>query len=343
MERFPGFAKLPIETRYELINAAERNYPGRNAELAAYFGVTCRTIINALSWGAHPYPIGTAGRNKKLNRDHEEFILIRTEADKKLTNLQLAHELMTAFPGLQVSETVVGNCRKELGFRYLPMRAECRMTDQARNRRVQWCLLQQERNTNWENVVFSDESWFELGPRKQYVWRRSDDYGPDVCYSRQAHPKKVMVWGAVGYNYKSPLHFVTHATVDGDYYLDEITLGRFLDEADRAFGHTNWLFQQDNARPHIRRDIRYAMETLDIKLLEDWPPYSPDLNIIERVWAIMKRRLDDTHPENVEDLKNCIQVVWDNLSPALINSLVAEMPRRLIEVIQNKGRTIHHI
>jgi transposase len=210
---FPGFAQLPIKTRYELINAAERDHPGRHSELAAYFGVSYCTITNALSWGAHPYQLGTAGRNKKLNKDHEDFILLRTEADRKLTNLQLAHELAMEFSGLQVSETVVGNCRNELDFRYLPMRAECRMTDQSLKHRVEWCLLQQERATNWENVVFSDESWFELGPRKQYVWRRSHDYGPDVCYSRQAHPKKVMVWGAIGYNFKSPLHFVTEELV----------------------------------------------------------------------------------------------------------------------------------
>jgi hypothetical protein len=76
--------------------------------------------------------------------------------------------------------------------------------------------------------------------------------------------------------------------VDGPYYLNQIICGGFLNEADQAYGWTQdgrpaWIFQQDNARPHISRNVVNTMESMGIQILKRWPPYSPDLNIIERI------------------------------------------------------------
>jgi hypothetical protein len=141
------------------------------------------------------------------------------------------------------------------------------MSDSARHKGVLWCQEQQELDSDWRNIIFRDESWFELSTasRNHWVWRHHCDYGDDVCYTTQAPPKKIMVWGAIGYNFRSPLHFV-EGTVHGDYYFDEILVGSvFLEAADKAFGYNNWRLQHDNARPHIKKDILTAMDYLDIK------------------------------------------------------------------------------
>ena len=81
------------------------------------------------------------------------------------------------------------------------------------------------------------------------------------------------------------------------------------------------------------------MEYLDIKLL-DWPPYSPDLNVIEIIWAIMEKRVEEQNPQTFEDLKRVVQAVWNELSLTTINGLIAEMPNRLNRVIEKQGYTI---
>lgn len=48
---------------------------------------------------------------------------------------------------------------------------------------------------------------------------------------------------------------------------------------------------QDNAKPHVAKETMEFMRYEKIKILKDWPPYSPDLNPIELMWAILKKKL----------------------------------------------------
>ena len=50
------------------------------------------------------------------------------------------------------------------------------------------------------------------------------------------------------------------------------------------------VFQQDNAPTHKASIIKNFFRENEWEVL-DWPPYSPDLNIIENLWAIVKKRL----------------------------------------------------
>jgi hypothetical protein len=248
-------------------------------------------------------------------------------------------DLTSEFPELgTVSDELVRQCRIQLDLHFLPMRPECHMSDANMQFRISWC--EQQEGRDWGNVIFTDESWFEVGLRKHWIWRRHDDYGPDVCYSRQAHPQKIMVWGGIGFNFKSELHFVTQGTVDGAYYLNNIISGTFHHQANRAYGDGAWLLQQDNARPHIKKDVVKAIEDLGIHILKPWPPYSPDLNIIERIWAIMKNRIETSAMSSLEHLREVLVEVWESLTYRTINNLVAEMPRRMRQVRHNLGRTI---
>ena len=149
-----------------------------------------------------------------------------------------------------------------------------------------------------------------------------------------------MIWGAIGRNFKSK-HVVITGQITGDVYFDEIICGSGLPEdADAVWGLGNWVLQQDNARPHVRKDVLEAMSNLMIDLLPQRPPYSPDLNVIETVWAIMKRRIEAQCPGTIDELKNLIFQVWNSLSFETINSLIDEMPSRLQKVIALEGYTI---
>ena len=64
----------------------------------------------------------------------------------------------------------------------------------------------------------------------------------------------------------------------------------------------NFLFQQDNAPIHKSGKTRRFFEDQNWTTL-DWPPYSPDLNLIENLWAILKKNVhaDPVFYENLEE------------------------------------------
>lgn len=65
---------------------------------------------------------------------------------------------------------------------------------------------------------------------------------------------------------------------------------------------------------------------------------SPDLNIIENVWRIIKQRVKGHRCTTIEGLKRAIQIEWQRLDQNTINKLVLTMPARLTQVYRRYGR-----
>ncbi|MGL5074143.1 MAG: hypothetical protein ACRC6N_07335 [Plesiomonas sp.] len=47
----------------------------------------------------------------------------------------------------------------------------------------------------------------------------------------------------------------------------------------------------------------------------DWPANSPDLNFIENLWNIVKRKMWDTRPRNTDELKAALKATWAFRTP----------------------------
>jgi hypothetical protein len=72
-------------------------------------------------------------------------------------------------------------------------------------------------------------------------------------------------------------------------------------------------------------------------VIADWPASSPDLNAIENLWAILKRRVEELRPGTKDEFSQVLFDVWEALEMDLVNNLVDSMARRIQLVIRKGG------
>ncbi|CAB5393933.1 unnamed protein product [Rhizophagus irregularis] len=99
------------------------------------------------------------------------------------------------------------------------------------------------------------------------------------------------------------------------------------------------VFQHDNDPKHKARITTDWLETNNINVL-DWLAQSPDLNPIENLWSELERRLRKDGSiiiTNKTSLWEKIQTSWNNIETEVCTKLIETMPRRIEDVIKQKG------
>ncbi len=189
----------------------------------------------------------------------------------------------------------------------------------------------------WSKVLFSDKSKFciSFGNQGPRVWRKSGEAQNPCCLkSSVKFPQSVMIWAAMSSAGVGPLCFLK-STVNAAVY-QEILEHFMLPSADKLYGDADFIFQQDLAPAHTAKGTKSWFNDHGVTVL-DWPANSPDLNPIENLWGIVKRKMRDTRPNNADDLKATVKETWASIPPQQCHKLITSMPRRIEAVIKAKG------
>ena len=83
------------------------------------------------------------------------------------------------------------------------------------------------------------------------------------------------------------------------------------------------------------------MNNNNINFVGDWPPYSPDLNPIETVWAMLHHEVASAGGATTrEELETLVRRTWASLDQNKIDNIVLGFDRKLTEVRATQGKVV---
>ncbi|GFW08608.1 transposable element Tc1 transposase [Trichonephila clavipes] len=274
--------------------------------------------------GTHAWKTGSLATRKTTSRV-DRRIVRQALVDPTVTRSTIRVDVAIV-PQTISRHLAEANLNSKRPFRALPL------TPEYRQLRLQWCQARSMWNvTDWQKVVFSDESPFVFGAddNRVRVWRRPGEWynSPHTVLRHTARTDGVMVWGAIAYDSRSTL-IVMRGTLTGQRYVDDILrlhVRPFLN------GLPGSIFQQDNARPHTARvaqDFLHHFQTLPR------PARFPNLSPAEHVGDKLKRQMPSCH--SVHDLELAVQDLWAHLAQDNIRCLINSMPDRVAACIATR-------
>ncbi|GFT36611.1 transposable element Tcb2 transposase [Trichonephila clavipes] len=112
----------------------------------------------------------------------------------------------------------------------------------------------------------------------------------------------------------------------------------FMPESQGSAYGRDFLFMDDNARPHRANLVDEFLESEDIKRIP-WPANSPDLNPIENLWDYLGRAIARRHPppRDVNGLKTALLEEWSLIPQTVINNVISSLKTRCDMCVRVRG------
>jgi transposase len=280
-----------------------------------------------------------SGRRKKVDEHLERRIIRSIQYDPFQSSQEIANAVNVGLEEEnQISASTVRNVAHAAGYKaYRPL-PKPPLEQHHVDDRLHFAERYEDRTMHfWRNCIFMDETFVRLHPKdsRERVWRQvgerlePEHLVPSVKYGGGG----VMFWGCVTWGGVGPL-IPIDGVLDGGVYADLLmdNLPLLMD----SLGMRSAYIIQDGARVHETYDVISVKEILGLRDLE-LPPYSPDANIIENLWGILKTRVAERNPGSLEELVDVTVEEWNNISLEEVRTIFYSIPDRLHGIVTRGG------
>lgn len=220
--------------------------------------------------------------------------------------------------------------------------------------------------TNWGRVMFTDRKKFLfMYPGSKVKQSQWVEKGKRPLASIPNHPMALNLYAGITKYGMTKAHVVAGTSRRASKFVnkkgeasrsitsaeyEEVLTKTLLPEGKKVFskvGLTRWVLQQDNDPSHKKASTaattawNQSIQGSHVSVLPNWPPNSPDLNIIENVWAWVQAEVNakgcKTFPEFEETVMQTIKMVPKQMVLDLYNSMNARV-HECIRLGGNKTR-----
>jgi hypothetical protein len=232
------------------------------------------------------------------------------------------------------------------------------LTDDNKKKRLSFCEANKDRD--WSRVLFTDRAKFHfrypgVSVRPQR-WLRK---GQIMTAHSVNHAQCVNLYAGISKYGVTACHLVTGTSKHKRPYINKkggiaknITSAEYADVVQHTFlpegAHlfrpqplTPWVLQQDNDPTHkaakpVVNDWR-RQHAAPVSILPQWPPNSPDLNLIENCWSYVQARVNEKGCKTFDAFKKEVMFEAAHIRQSMLRNLFNSMPKRVAKVIELMG------
>ena len=308
-----------------------------------------------------------SGRKKALTGSAiKQFKQVVAEQEGPvLTSSRTCAQLLQSALGVMVSARTVRRTLGTAGWKHGHGKKVIQISPNQKLKRLKFAQKHLSLRTKFSKWMFTDSKIFQLR-------RTSAKPGLKVWYSPEARPTVPVVKHSQGLHVyvgvtkygATKLLFVTggggrksthinpktgqpHAGVSAAEYQEQVLPSLIKDGQDifaqRSRWGSEWVFQQDGAKPHTAKTTKAMLDVeLGGRVVNDWPPSSPDLSWVENIWSWAERQLHTHHPnlQSLAELEAALVQVFDTVPKEMLKNYVRGMPERLRRCVALGGDLI---
>ena len=149
----------------------------------------------------------------------------------------------------------------------------------------------------WANVIFSDEARIELYSRqRQYVCRPVGQRFYNIYTMKTWNMEVRLYW------YGELWRVMVKGLMQVPPLMNSEEYQKILDNSLISFINNDSIFMQDEAPCYRSKSTLKYLDRRHICAISDSPVQSPDLNIIENLWSVLKSRVQKRLPKTSNEL-----------------------------------------
>ena len=301
-----------------------------------------------------------AGRSSLLDNRHKSRVIREIKRfrsmDVDFNAKELFTELIDCLP--EMHRTTFCRALNKWGYHYLTNLRKGILSEQDYKKRVKYAKTIKTRFSTpeqqlsfWRSIMFVDVVGFQYKTNpydlattpKAKSWRTKSEFLKITRKGAKEGVKTVRYLVGITYGKGVSMCVEMAATITGVYYAHVIALGHF----EEGLTEARIVLQDNDSRQNEKANALKAFERKKIRL-ERIPPRSPDVNIIENLFANVKRQLNSAAKE--QKLKYETEVAFkarvvdtlNKFSVAATNKLIDSLPKRIDLIIAGKGHRIKY-
>lgn len=322
----------PNTVRNEIIKL--RNDKMSYMDISRQLNISFNEVKNVLNYNLkiHRKKVGPKSKIGKVEKLRiKRQISLYQNLGQKVDSHKLKNDC-----NLNSSTRTIQRHMKTIQFYYKKIKSKILLSQKHKENRLKMCIDWLAKNHDWTKTIFSDEKWFSFdGPDNwcSYVSKDNNMFRS----RRQKGGGGVMIWLMVLPNGLTCFQYIAGNFKSTNYIelLKRVTVPIIK----LNYGE-DFYFQQDNSPIHRSQLVKKFFNESDIKLLE-WPPMSPDINIVEDMWKKLSSMVyDGPQFSNKTDILIKIKQAVDTINSTdrmFVQNLYSTIRSRLCKIIIKKG------